>query len=170
MKACVLIACPVDQGAALALVLSEFATMRASEPLHAELLATIGTFRAIVAAEGYLVGVNDTDVSEAPIIRIDRGMALADLPGVVAGGIARAHRDDHRRATELERLTALPYSTYLDMVRFRATRRYLLGLMRRHRGSVTEASLTAGIARESLHRQLRQHDVDAEAFREGDGR
>jgi transcriptional regulator of acetoin/glycerol metabolism len=33
-----------------------------------------------------------------------------------------------------------------------------------HRGSVTEASLAAGIARESLHRQLRRHDVTLTAI------
>ena len=47
-------------------------------------------------------------------------------------------------------------------------REYLLGLMRSHAGNVSEAARAAAIERESLHRLLRRHDLDAELFRPHD--
>lgn len=170
MKACVLIASSADRAAAVAEALGSFETMCTSDEVRAELLATIGRFQAVVVDDGFLLRLQQSEVGGAPVIRLDPTITLAELVGIVASAIRRSRDDDHRGASDLAPLTALPYSTYLDLVRFRATRRYLLGLMRRHHGSVTEASLTAGIARESLHRQLRRHDVDPDAFREPDAR
>lgn len=170
MKACVLIASSADRAAAVAEALGGFETMRTSDEVRAELLATIGRFQAVVVDDGFLPRLQQSDLGGSPVIRLDPTITLPELPGIVAAAIRHSRDDDHRGAPALEPLTALPYSTYLDLVRFRATRRYLLGLMRRHHGSVTEASLTAGIARESLHRQLRRHDVDPDAFREPDAR
>lgn len=167
MKACLLIGAPRDRMDALDESLRGFETLRTSDEARAALLANIGCFQAIILDEGFLSALN-ADALESPVIRLGPAIPLADLPERVATALQVARESDQRRAEELTSLCSLPYATYLELVRFRATRGYLLGLMRRHRGSVTEASLAAGIARESLHRQLRRHDVDADAFREAD--
>lgn len=166
MKACILIAAAADRAAELAAALGDLQTMRTSDPLRAELLATVGCFQAVIVADGFLPHLDEAALGESPLIRVEATTRPSEIAAMASAVIRRARNADRGRASTLEHLTALPYSAYLDLVRFRATRRYLLGLMERHRGSVTEASLTAGLARESLHRQLRRHDVDPDAFRE----
>ncbi len=144
----------------------DFDTLRVSDAARAELLARIGYFQAIVVTEGFVRGLDD--VADSPLIVVGPQTPLESISELVEKAVERGRATDHRSSYELASLTALPYATYLELVRFRATRRYLLGLMRRHRGSVTEASVAAGLARESLHRQLRRHDVDADAFRDTD--
>lgn len=168
MKACVLVAAPLDRVDAIAEALAAFQTRRVSDAGHAKLLAVNGHFQAVVAAPGYLADVGEPELGGAPLIHLASVPDLNALPALVEAAVRRARANDYRRAGDLEPLSALRYGEYVELVRFRATRRYLLGLMRRHRGSVTEASLAAGIARESLHRQLRRHDVDATAFRDPD--
>jgi DNA-binding NtrC family response regulator len=170
MKACVLIAASVDRIGGIADALAGFATCSVTEEQRAALMATVGRFQAVIAAHGYLEHVDEADTAGAPLIRLAAAPNLAELPTLLEEALREARAKDHARAGELEPLSALTYGEYVDLVRFRATRGYLLGLMRHHRGSVTEASLTAGIARESLHRQLRRHDVDPTAFREPDAR
>ncbi len=166
MKACVLIAAPRERMDALAARLENFVILRTSDQARAELLVRIGCFQAVVVTEGFLPGLDE--VIESPIITVGLQGGLDDLPARVEAVIQASREVDHRSSYDLAALSTLPYATYLELVRFRATRRYLLGLMRRHRGSVTEASMAAGIARETLHRQLRRHDVDADAFRDTD--
>jgi DNA-binding NtrC family response regulator len=170
MKACVLVAAPADRLSAVADAVGAFATRRVSDDARAELLATLGHFQAIVVADGFLVETTQEQLGTCPLIRLGPTPDLPGLAATVEAAVRNAHEADLGHAEELERLSRLPYEDYIDLVRFSATRRYLLGLMRRHRGSVTEASLAAGIARESLHRQLRRHDVDAHLFREPDAR
>ena len=62
----------------------------------------------------------------------------------------------------------LPYNEFMELMRTRETRRYLIALLTAHHGSVTHAARAAGIVRESLHRLLRRYDLDAEAFRSKD--
>lgn len=49
--------------------------------------------------------------------------------------------------------------------RDRASRDYLLALMRQFHGNVTHAALRAGVTRESLHRLLKKYGVHSEAFK-----
>lgn len=51
--------------------------------------------------------------------------------------------------------------------RDRASRDYLVRLMRDFDGNVTRASTEAGLARESLHRVLRRHGIRPEEFKKG---
>jgi transcriptional regulator of acetoin/glycerol metabolism len=48
-----------------------------------------------------------------------------------------------------------------------AGREYLTSLMRRVQGNVTRAAEEAGLERESLHRLLRRHGLEAARFRVG---
>jgi len=45
-------------------------------------------------------------------------------------------------------------------------RNYLLEIVRAHRGNVTKAAAAAGVTRRHLHRLLKQHGLDAEAWRQ----
>ena len=77
----------------------------------------------------------------------------------------RARLDERARATEHAHLAALPYDEYIALARARATRDYVLALLRRHRGVVAEAARAAGVLRETLHRLIRRHDIDPDWFR-----
>ncbi len=59
----------------------------------------------------------------------------------------------------------LPYREMLERVRERATRDYLVTLMRDVAGNVTQAADRAGIERESMHRLLKKHGVRSEDFK-----
>lgn len=166
MMACVLVAAPAQSARQLMDALAAaFVVTSCSDPDRVELLATIGYFQVIVVVDGFAPQLVQTPHDETPILRVDPGVVPTGLIEDVGAAIRRHNLADQARSTELTKLTTLLYDEYLDLIRFRATRSYLLGLMRRHRGSVTEACRGAGIARESLHRQLRRHDVNADDFR-----
>ncbi len=96
--------------------------------------------RAAALGEGDVIGVTDLPVE----VTQGLGNVLPD------GGLARL---GYREATEL--------------LHDRATREYLIALLGSTRGNVSRAAEQAGLARESLHRLLRRHRVDSDAFREG---
>lgn len=58
------------------------------------------------------------------------------------------------------------YREAVDQARDDAGRAYLRDLLRRHAGNVTHAATDAGVERETLHRLLRKHDLDAARFRD----
>jgi len=123
-------------------------------------LAATGTFLAIVTTAGFAELTTDV-----PIITV------GDAPGpeVVEQLIAlrdRAPLDQRTRAAELAYLAALPYDEYIARARARATRDYLIALLRRHRGVVVEAARATGLLRETLHRLVRRHDIDPDWFRD----
>ena len=53
----------------------------------------------------------------------------------------------------------------LEAARDRATREYLIALMKNLNGNVTQAAERAGIERESMHRLLKKHGVRSEDFK-----
>jgi DNA-binding NtrC family response regulator len=57
---------------------------------------------------------------------------------------------------------AVGYHCAVERARDRASRRYLVELMRLFQGNVTQAARRAGMTRESLHRVLRKYGVRAE--------
>jgi DNA-binding NtrC family response regulator len=68
-------------------------------------------------------------------------------------------------------LAAVSYREALAGARDRGSREYLRALLKAFRGNVSRAAERAGLERESLHRLLRRHGVDASAFRDfGQGR
>ena len=67
------------------------------------------------------------------------------------------------------RLESLSYRDMLDTARERATRDYLVALMRDVGGNVTQAAERAGIERESMHRLLKKHGVRSDDFKPKSG-
>jgi DNA-binding NtrC family response regulator len=61
---------------------------------------------------------------------------------------------------------SLGFHRAVEEARDRASREYLVNLMRTFRGNVTQAATRAGMTRESLHRVLKRYDVRPEAHRE----
>ncbi|MEQ9497554.1 MAG: sigma-54 dependent transcriptional regulator [Deltaproteobacteria bacterium] len=82
-------------------------------------------------------------------------IGVADLPDPTAGSASAASAV----------VTSLPFRDAVDLARDRASRHYLMELMREFAGNVTRASDHAGVERESLHRLLKRHGVDPKDFR-----
>lgn len=62
-------------------------------------------------------------------------------------------------------VTSLAFRDAVELARDRASRQYLVGLMREFEGNVTKAAERAGVERESLHRLLKKHGVQPKDFR-----
>jgi DNA-binding NtrC family response regulator len=60
---------------------------------------------------------------------------------------------------------AVVFHDAVAAARDRASRDYLVALMRGFHGNVTHAARRAGVTRESLHRLLKKYDVHSEAFK-----
>ena len=84
-------------------------------------------------------------------------IGLEDLPESVRQSPANSEGPD---------MTHLEFKEVVSIARDRASRDYLLALMRKFQGNVTQASEQAGIERESLHRLLRKHGIRSHEFRE----
>ena len=69
-------------------------------------------------------------------------------------------------ASSDEDLAALSYREALASARDRGSREYLSALLKAFEGNVSRAAERAGLERESLHRLLRRHGVQADAFRQ----
>lgn len=65
-----------------------------------------------------------------------------------------------------EDLAALSYRDALASARDRSSREYLSALLKAFGGNVSRAAERAGLERESLHRLLRRHNVQAGEFRD----
>jgi transcriptional regulator of acetoin/glycerol metabolism len=123
----------------------------------ARALARTGAHLAVVA-----VGAFAAQIERA--VTVDGNTANEELIARVELAISETNARE-RADTDAAELAALPYDEYSAHARYQTTRRYLIGLMHRHRGSVTDAARAAGMVRESLHRLLRRHHLDAEDFR-----
>jgi DNA-binding NtrC family response regulator len=65
-----------------------------------------------------------------------------------------------------EEIANLSYREALASARDRGSREYLGALLKAFGGNVSRAAERAGLERESLHRLLRRHGIDANVFRE----
>lgn len=156
----VLIAAPARIGRRLAEVIGDrFEIAICSDPEKAKALAATGTYLAIVATADFAALASD-----APIVRADAvGSGVVNELDAIRD---RARLDERARAADLAYLAALPYDEYIVLARARATRDYVVALLRRHRGVVAEAARAAGLLRETLHRLIRRHDIDPDWFRD----
>jgi len=157
MKVPVLVVAPDAIADALSKQLGKDFTVTVVEDLErARALLQVGAFPLVVAADpfrGKLSGTVEVTPGDDGIVASVRKAA------------ARASDADRNDAAASD-LAAIPYAEYLELSRYASTRRYLVGLMRLHRGSVTDAARATGLVRESLHRLLRRHHVEAETFRD----
>ena len=91
--------------------------------------------------------------------------------------VTRALERHRERATErhkgptsgppsMQELAALSYREALASARDRGSHEYLSALLRTFGGNVSRAAERAGLERESLHRLLRRHGIQAGTFRD----
>lgn len=95
---------------------------------------------------------------------IERALAVAegaridveDLPeDVLPGGRARG-----------DALAELTYKEAVEVARDEVSREYLLELLAKHSGNVTQAAAQAGMQRESLHRLMKKYRIRSEDFKD----
>ena len=70
-----------------------------------------------------------------------------------------------RRTRDARPLESMSYRDVLETARDRATREYLVALMKELGGNVTQAAERAGIERESMHRLLKRYGVRSDDFK-----
>ncbi|HEU0036145.1 MAG TPA: sigma-54 dependent transcriptional regulator [Kofleriaceae bacterium] len=92
---------------------------------------------------------------------VQRALAVSDGPKLTVDAFAPLTG----RATSLPHPETLTYREMLEATRERATREYLVALMKDVGGNVTQAAERAGIERESMHRLLKKHGVRSEDFK-----
>ena len=97
---------------------------------------------------------------------IERALAVTDGPRIeleaLPSEVGAVLRPRATHGTE----THLTYREVVDLARDRASREYLITLMRELAGNVTEAARRAGMERESLHRLLKRYGVRSEDFKQ----
>ena len=97
---------------------------------------------------------------------IERALAVTDGPRIeleaLPSEVAAAMRPRATHGTEMH----LSYREVVDLARDRASREYLIALMRELGGNVTDAARRAGMERESLHRLLKRYGVRSEDFKQ----
>jgi len=96
---------------------------------------------------------------------IERALAVTDGPRIeleaLPSEVASVLRPRATHGTEMH----LSYREVVDLARDRASREYLITLMRELGGNVTEAARRAGMERESMHRLLKRYGVRSEDFK-----
>lgn len=96
---------------------------------------------------------------------VQRALAVNDAPRIPLGALPEDVGVSRPRGSSVARLETLTYRDMLDLARDRATRDYLIALMKDLHGNVTQAAERAGVERESLHRLLKRHGVRSEDFK-----
>lgn len=159
MKARVLVVADATHARALRAALADDHSLTVTDDVaHGRALASTGAFLAVLT-----VGIVGATIEGAPAIE----------PGVDANRIRTAVVDAKARLAMQQRalsrrddVGAVPYDDYIELARYAATRRYLMAILTRHGGSVTDAARGAKMKRESLHRLLRRHHLIADDFRD----
>jgi DNA-binding NtrC family response regulator len=95
---------------------------------------------------------------------VQRAIAISDGPKITAAAFLDELPAFSTRLSGLP-LEAMTYRDALDVARERATRNYLVALMKGLGGNVTQAAERAGIERESLHRLLKKLGVRSDDFK-----
>ena len=129
----------------------DYSVTVAEEPTYGRALASTGAFLAVLVVGG----------GESPIpggVDIEAGADPAMIVAAVVNAMARL-APTQRVEARLDEVGAVPYEEYIELARYAATRRYLMALLTRHGGSVTDAARGAKMKRESLHRLLRRHHL-----------
>jgi DNA-binding NtrC family response regulator len=144
-----------DASAIRAALESDFSATITDDSARGRALASTGGFLAVLdAARLELDGAVAIDPAADPA-------AIAAFARVAIATITEAQLDRARA----DDVGAVPYDEYVELARYALTRRYLLAVLSRHGGSVTDAARGANMKRESLHRLLRRHHVIADDFR-----
>lgn len=96
---------------------------------------------------------------------VQRALAVSDGSKIAITALTdEVTAQPHRSGSGLK-LESLSYRDMLETARDRATREYLVALLKDLGGNVTQAAERAGIERESMHRLLKKHGVRSEDFK-----
>jgi hypothetical protein len=120
--------------------------------------------RVLASTGGFLAVLAVAPLALEGAVAIDPATEPTAITAAVNAAIATSAAADRERA-RLDEIGAVPYDEYIELARYAFTRRYLLALLSRHGGSVTDAARGAAMKRESLHRLMRRHYVSADDFR-----
>ena len=96
---------------------------------------------------------------------VQRALAVSDGPKIAAAAFVEHLGAAHSRSFAGAKLETLSYRDMLETARERATRDYLVAIMKDVGGNVTQAGQRAGIERESMHRLLKKHGVRSDDFK-----
>jgi DNA-binding NtrC family response regulator len=96
---------------------------------------------------------------------IERALAVSDGPRIELEALPEEVSSVLRPRVTRGSESQLTYREVVDLARDRASREYLMALMRELNGNVTEAARRAGMERESLHRLLRRYGVRSEDYK-----
>jgi DNA-binding NtrC family response regulator len=96
---------------------------------------------------------------------VQRALVVSDGPRIGVGALPEDLGARPPAAAPSARLEQLTYREVVDLAKDRATRDYLVALMKDLGGNVTAAAERAGIERESMHRLLRRHAIRSEDFK-----
>lgn len=124
---------------------------------RARALASTGAFLCVFATRALTATMPEA-------IELDPGSPATEIAKTAHVALVRAaaiRYEDARR----DEIGAVPYDEYIELARYAMTRRYLLALLARYNGSVTDAARAANMKRESLHRLMRRYHATAEDFR-----
>lgn len=159
MKAPVLVVADAVSARAIRTALTEFDVTVTDSVTRARALASTGAFICVFIARGFGVSVQGA-------LELDVAVASIDVANAARAAVTNAAEFQEMQA-RADDVGALPYDDYVELARYASTRRYLLALLGRHNGSVTDAAKGANMKRESLHRLMRRYHVTADDFREG---
>jgi two-component system response regulator AtoC len=112
-----------------------------------------------LASYSWAGNVRELENAVARAVAVSTGdrIGVQDLPPDI--------RDAQPEALSGEVVVRMPYREVVDQARDRASRGYLVALLREFNGHVTHAAERAGMERESLHRLLKRYGVRADDFK-----
>ena len=96
---------------------------------------------------------------------VQRALAVSDGPKIGVNALTEELTAIAQRSAAAFKFDGMTYREMLETTRDRATREYVVGLMKELGGNVTQAAERAGIERESMHRLLKKHGVRSEDFK-----
>lgn len=157
MKAPVLVVADAASTRAIRTALADFDVTVTDSVTRARALASTGAFLCVFTARG-------GGESLQGALELDVGAPAADIANAAHAAVTEAAKSQESHA-RTDDVGAIPYDEYVELARYAVTRRYLLALLGRHNGSVTDAAKGANMKRESLHRLMRRYHVTADDFR-----
>lgn len=117
---------------------------------------------ALRALTGYAWPGNVRQLEHA----IERAVAIATGPRVGMDALPQEITGGQQGTLPADLLVKMPFREAVDLARDRASRDYLIALMREFGGNVTRAAERAGMERESLHRLLKRYGLKSDDFKE----